>query len=118
MPTMYSRESFNRQRDKAATVSSAAGRLTAGVAVTFGLGQLAIIRVLNGRIAKDKELAFELALFLAYAFMVGFLVWRMDRAVTAQRIRCPKCGKALKGSAEDTAGATGKCTYCRGQVIT
>jgi len=114
---MYTRESFNRQRAKLKSVSSAAGRLTAAVAVTFGIGQLAVIRALNGRIAKDKELTFELALFLAYMVMVGFLVWRMDRAVTAQRICCPQCGKVLKAGAEDIAGATGQCTYCGGQVI-
>ncbi len=113
----YTRAEFDQQRAKARSVSKALGRVTAIAAVTLGVGQLLVIRLLAGRIVRSKELAFELALFVTYIVVVGFLVWRMDREVTNARPRCPQCGKRLKAAAEDIAGATGKCTHCGGQVI-
>jgi hypothetical protein len=117
MTSPYTREQFNAQRAKAKAVSTALGRLTATVAVTLGLGQLAFIRLLSHRIAESKRMPLEASLFGAYIIVVGFLVWRMDRAVTAERIRCPQCRKVLKAGHEDVAAATGKCAHCGGDVI-
>lgn len=114
---MYTRESFNRQRARAKAVSDAAGRVLAMVAVSLGLGQLILIRLLDSRIAPAKKIPFELSLFVAYIALVGYLLWRMNRVAAAETIRCPQCKKMLKAGAEDVAGATGKCTFCGGQVI-
>lgn len=117
MTTPYTREQFNAQRAKAKAVSNALGRLTAVVAVTLGLGQLLFIRLLSHRIADTKRVPLEASLFGAYIVVVGFLVWRMDRAVTAERIRCPQCRRVLRAGHEDLAGATGKCVHCGGEVV-
>jgi hypothetical protein len=117
MATMYTRETFNRQRARSKSVSRATSQAMAIVAMGGGLAQLVLIRLLSGHLAPGKEKPFELAVFIVYIITVGFLVWRVDRAVTAEYIRCPQCTKILKAGAEDTAAATGKCIYCGGQVI-
>lgn len=117
MLTVYTRDSFNRQRARAKAVSDAAGRVLAIVAVGLGVGQLVLFRLVDSRITPAKKIPFELSLFLAYIALVGYLLWRMNRVMKAEAIRCPQCRKELKAGADDVAGATGKCTFCGGQVI-
>lgn len=114
---MYTRESFAAQRAKSKVIEKSLGRLTAAVAVTLGVGQLLFIRLIGGRIDKNKELTFELLLVVAYLIVVGFLVWQMDRQVTAARPVCPKCRVSFKGAADAAAMTTGKCSACGAQVF-
>ncbi len=114
---MYTRESFQQQRDRAAAIGRTLGRFTAIVAVTLGLGQLLFIRAIGNRLASDKALSFEIALFLAYAVVVGFLIWQMDRQVTTARPRCPQCGRSFKGAEDGIVMTSGKCAQCGAQVI-
>ena len=113
----YTRESFERQRAQAAAIGRTLGRFTAIVAVTLGVGQLLFIRAVESRLAKNRALPFEVALFLAYIVVVGFLVWQMDRQVTNARPRCPQCKVSIKGVADGLAMTTGKCATCGAQVI-
>lgn len=115
--TPYTRDAFERQRVLAKVIARKLGRLTAIVAVTLGVGQLLFIRAVENRLAKEKALPFELALFLAYVVIVGFLVWQLDRQVTAARPRCPQCRVSLKGEADGLAMTTGKCAHCGALVI-
>lgn len=114
---MYTRDEFNARRHKAKGIEKALGTLTAAVAVVLGLGQLAFITLFGDRMLREKVLPLEIALFLAYITVVGFLVWRMDREVTKARVQCPQCRKSLKDPQADVAGATGKCPHCGAQVI-
>lgn len=113
----YTRESFERQRVLAKVIQRKLGRFTAIVAVSLGVGQLLFIRAVESRLAKEKALPFELALFLTYIVIVGFLVWQLDRQVTAARPRCPQCKVSLKGEADGLAMTTGKCAHCGAQVM-
>jgi hypothetical protein len=106
------RATFDLQRAKAKSIRDAMGRLTAIVAVTLGGGQLLVIRVLGDRIAKDKALPFEVSMFVAYAVVIGFLIWRMRREVDKARPRCPQCRVALADAAEPVVVSTGKCASC------
>ena len=114
---MYTRESFERQRAQAAAIGRALGRFTAVVAVGLGVGQLLFIRAVESRLARNKALPFEVALFVAYIVVVGFLVWQMDRQVTRARPRCPQCKLSFKGVPDGVVLATGKCSNCGAQVI-
>lgn len=109
---MHTRESFAAQRAKSKTIGKALGRLTAAVAVTLGVGQLVFIRLISGRIEKNKEITFELLLLVTYLIVVGFLVWQMDRQVTAARPTCPACRVSFKGAADAAAMTTGRCSAC------
>jgi len=113
----YTREAFERQRVLAQVIQRKLGRFTAIVAVALGVGQLLFIRAVESRLAKEKAVPFELALFLAYIAVVGFLVWQLDRQVTAARPRCPQCKVSLKGAADGLAMTTGKCAKCGALVI-
>ncbi len=112
MTTPFTREQFNRQRARAQATSASLGRLTAIVAVVLGGAQLLFIRQFETRMPESKRLPFELAFFGAYIVVVAFLIWRMDREVSAARPRCPHCKVSLKGNALDVAGATGHCPSC------
>jgi ribosomal protein S27AE len=117
MTPIYSRDSFERQRAKAKGIERGLGRMTAAVAVVLGVGQLLFIRLVAHRLAKDKALTFEIALFIPYIVVVAFMVWQLDRQVTSARPRCPQCGVSFKGVAEGVVVATGKCSACGAQVI-
>jgi len=117
MTGMYTRESFQQARAQAAAIGRTLGRFTAIVAVTLGVGQLLFIRAVEGRLAKDKALPFEVALFLAYIVVIGFLVWQLDRQVTSARPRCPQCRQSFKGVSDGVAMTSGKCSACGAQVI-
>ena len=75
---MYTRAEFTARRAKAVAIRKSLGGLTATVAVVLGLGQLAFIKLLGGRMVQAKVLPLEIALFLAYVVVVGFLVWRIQ----------------------------------------
>lgn len=114
---MYSRAEFTARRANAAAIRKSLGGLTATIAVVLGVSQLAFIRLFGDRMARAKVLPLEIALFLAYIVVVGFLVWRMDREVTRARVACPHCKARLTDAQADLAAATGKCAHCGAQVI-
>jgi hypothetical protein len=110
----YTTAQFERRRAQAAAIGRTLGRFTAIVAVALGVGQLLFIRAVEGRLAKAKALPFEVALFLAYVVVVGFLVWQRDRQVANARPRCPQCKRTLNSATDVT---TGRCSACGAQVI-
>jgi len=115
--SMYTRESFQAQSAQAAAIGRALGSFTAVVAVGLGVGQLLVIRAVESRLAKGKALPFEVALFLAYIVVIGFLGWQRDRQVTNARPRCPQCKQSFKGVPDGLVMRTGKCPNCGAQVI-
>mgnify|MGYP006268179735 CR=1 FL=1 len=114
---MYSREEFAARRAKAHSLKQGLGRLTAAVAVVLGVGQLALIKATSGRVVAERAKPFELAMFIAYITVVGFLVWRTDREVTKTRPSCPQCRKPLSGDAADAVLMSGQCPRCGGRVL-
>ena len=53
---MYTRAEFSARRAKAAAIRKSLGGLTATVAVVLGLGQLAFIKLLGGRMVQAESM--------------------------------------------------------------
>ena len=114
---MYTREAFERQRATGKRRERHAGRLLAIVSVGLGVVQLIFIRWIEKKLAHGPAVALEGALFLAYAALIGWLLWQMRRTLHAARLECPQCGALLQGMSERVAAATGRCDSCGGQVV-
>jgi len=114
---VYTRETFDQQRAAAKKLERRDGRLLAIVSVGLGLAQLAFIRWADGRFERGFAVAIEGGLFLGYAALVCWLLWRMRRHQRAAAPACPHCGLALQGMSERVASATGKCDSCGGLVL-
>ncbi len=114
---MYSRETFNQLRDAVKRRERKDSQLLALVSVGLGLAQLAIIRWVDARFTRQTAVAIEGAIFVIYAALVIWLLWRLQRHKRAGAPRCPQCGMALQGLSERVAVATGKCDSCGGQVL-
>jgi hypothetical protein len=114
---MYSRATFDRQREIVNQVSRREGRVLGPVSVGLGIAQLVFLRIAEGRLERATVTAIAGVAFLVYLALVVWLIVRMDRRVRAVRPACPQCGKRLHGLSERIASATGRCDACGGQVI-
>jgi hypothetical protein len=114
---MYTREAFDQQRALATRVEHRDTRLLAVVSIGLGVGQLLFIRWIEMRLPRKPAVTLEGAVFLAYAALVCWLLWRRQRHLRAVRLRCPQCGRPLEGLSERVAAATGRCDACGGQVL-
>jgi hypothetical protein len=114
---MYTRASFVRQRDAVRRADRRHGRVLAAVAVGLGIGQLALMRWLQGHVPHGTAVAIEGAVFLGYSAAVLWLLLRRQAALGAAYPACPACGARLKGMSERVASATGRCDACGGQVL-
>jgi hypothetical protein len=114
---LLTREAFDRQRAAAKLVSRQHGRVLALSSVGLGLVQLVFLRWAEGHLARGPRLAIAGGAFLAYAALIGALLWRMERGLGRVRPTCPQCRVALKGMSERVAAATGKCDSCGGWIL-
>ena len=114
---MYTRAAFDAQRDRAKQIAGRDGRVLAAVSVSLGVAQLVFLRWADPRFPKSTVTTIAGTVFLVYMALVVWLIWRMDRRVSAAQPRCPQCGKRLKGLSERVAAATGRCDTCGGQII-
>jgi len=114
---MYSREAFDRLRAAAKVRERADSRWLALVSIGLGLGQLAFIRWAEASLARQTAVALEGALFLLYAALVLWLLWRLQLHKRIGAPQCPRCGAALQGLSERIATATGRCDRCGAQVL-
>jgi predicted RNA-binding Zn-ribbon protein involved in translation (DUF1610 family) len=114
---MHTREAFERRRAAVRQVERHDGRWLAFLSVGLGVVQLLFLRWADLHLERGPRLAIAGGAFLAYAALIGVLVWRMDRRTRSARPTCPQCGVMLKGMSERVAAATGKCDSCGGQVI-
>ena len=114
---MYSRAAFEFQRDRVKQIARREGRVLAAVSVSLGVAQLVFLRWADPRFPKSTVTTIAGTVFLVYLALVVWLIWRMDRRVSAVQPRCPQCGRRLKGMSERVAAATGRCDTCRGQII-
>lgn len=112
---MLTRPEFEQRRAEAARFDRRQGRLLAAVAVGLGLAQLALLRWAEGRFEPAAVKLLGGSVFIAYAALVGGLLWRWRRR--AQPLRCPACGQQLTGLSERIAAATGRCDSCGEQII-
>jgi hypothetical protein len=114
---MVTREAFEGQRAAWKRVESREGLLLAVVSVGLGLAQLVPIRWSERHRDRGAEVRLEGGVFLACVALVGWLVWRMQRRLSAARPACPQCKAPLQGMSERVAAATGRCDSCGGQVL-
>jgi hypothetical protein len=114
---MFTREFFEQQRAAVRRVDRRDGRVLAVVAVGLGLGQLVVIRWADAHLERGAAVRLEGAVFLAYAALVGWLVWRLQRQLRRVRPMCPNCAASLEGMSLRVAAATGRCDTCGAQII-
>jgi hypothetical protein len=114
---MYSRESFDRIRASSKRQRREDGRWLALASIGLGLGQLVFIRWADAVLAHQQAVGLEGILFLAYAGVVGWLFWRLQRNTRSGAPRCAACGSILQGISERIAVATGRCDTCGAQVL-
>ncbi len=117
MTKLPTREEFDQQLAAAKLVSRQHGRVLALTSVGLGLAQLVFLRWAEGHLARGPRLAIAGIAFLAYAALIGALLWRLERRLGRVRPTCPQCGVALKGMSERVAAATGKCGSCGGWIL-
>lgn len=87
------------------------GRRLALWSVPLGLGQLALMRLLERRVP-ERAVALELLVFLVYVAGFGILLGRLVRTTRALALRCPACGARLEGLSQRIAIAAGRCDRC------
>lgn len=114
---MYTREAFNARLDGARRMADRHARVLAAVAITGGLGQLALLRWLESGFDARVRKAIAFGIFLIYIAIVTVLIVRRERASRAASPTCPQCGALLKEMSARVAVATGNCDACGGRVI-
>jgi hypothetical protein len=114
---MFTREAFERQRAAVKQVERRDGRMLAVVSVGLGVAQLLFLRWADVHVDRGRGTAIAGLAFLAYVWLVCWLLWRRDRCRRAARPKCPQCGVPLQDLSERVAAATGRCDACGGQVI-
>lgn len=113
----YSRERFELIRTAAKAAERRDSLVLAVISVTLGLAQLGFIKWADANLPRRTAVPWEGGFFLAYAALVGGLIWRMQRRRRAGSPPCPQCGAPLTGMSERVATATGRCDRCGGLVI-
>lgn len=110
-------EAFQRRRLAVKEVERREDRALVIVSVGGGFAQLAFIRWADAHLVRHPPVELEGGIFLAYIALVGILLWRFLRRVTAARPRCPQCGVALEDLSVRIATAAGRCDACGGQIL-
>lgn len=113
----YTREAFEQLRSTNRRRERKDGLVLAIVSVGMGLGQLGLMSWIEGRFPRGTAVAIEGAVFLSYAGLVLWLLWRLQHHKHVGAPRCPHCATALEGASERMAAATGRCDFCGGQVV-
>lgn len=113
----FTQASFDARRERAKQVVRREGRLLAVASVGLGVAQLVFIRWSDTHLAPGVAVPVEAGLFLGYMVLVGWLIWRMQRRISAARPVCLHCGAVLGDISERVAAATGKCDRCGGQIV-
>jgi len=116
-PTAFTRAAFEAQRAEARKAERQGSRLLAVVSVLLGVAQLLFLRWADLHLERSPKLILAGVAFLAYAFLVSWLLGRMVCRRGAARPRCPQCGIRLGDESARIAAATGRCDACGGQVI-
>ena len=115
--TPYTRADFDRLRAEVKAVESREGLPLAAFAVGLGLGQLLLLRWAETNFTPGAAKLFAGTVFLVYAAIVVWMIWRYVARVNAARPRCPQCGVVMQNRSLGTAAATGNCDACGGRVI-
>jgi membrane protein implicated in regulation of membrane protease activity len=120
VPEVYSRGDFEIARSGRKAVERREGGILAGLAVGFGIAQLALLRWLEAQPAvgfggQVKPIAGTV--FVAYAVLVAWLLVRYQRRLRRAALACPQCGRRLAATSERIALATGNCDGCGGRLL-
>ncbi len=112
----YTREEFAMLRESARKRVQRESTIAALVSILLGGAAILFLRWIDHSFT-DRSIFIPLGTFGLFAAVVGWRVYRLQRARKTLAIRCPQCGEPLDEESERIVSALGKCDRCGGEVI-